>query len=57
MSQTASPRRRVGEIRVPVLPIHGDADGIAPCGQSWKLTVAPKKDGRTVVFLREGFMA
>lgn len=50
MLQAASPRLRVGEIKVPVLLIHGDADGIAPYEQSKTMAEALKKAGKAHTF-------
>ena len=49
--QAASPRLRAAEIRIPVLLIHGTADGIVPIEQSRIMKAALDKAGKPVRLL------
>lgn len=50
MLDAASPRKRVAEIKAPVLLIHGDQDEIAPYDQSKMMAEALRKAGKTYKF-------
>jgi dipeptidyl aminopeptidase/acylaminoacyl peptidase len=52
MIEAASPRRRVNEIRCPVLLVHGEWDQIVPIRQSERMEDALRGAGKPVDFVR-----